>query len=72
MNDTPPAFWDQWAMERAAHFMLKPFHDRSQRQNALHVLLIEAMRFASNTKAAPIVQTDIDWAADKPMSSTGT
>jgi hypothetical protein len=46
---TPPASWDQWAMEQAAQFLDQPRYDHQpgKHQNMLHCLLIEAMRFAA-------------------------
>ena len=65
---TPPAHWDEWAMRRAAHVydstVSLHMGNDSRCRAAIHVALVDAMRYATEAARADLALTQRAWRED--------
>lgn len=65
---TPPAAWDEWAMRRASRAydstVMQHMGNDSRCRAAIHVALIDAMRYATEAARAELSLTQRAWRED--------
>lgn len=65
---TPPAHWDEWAMRRASQVydstVMHHIGNDSRCRAAIHVALVDAMRYATEAARAELALTQRAWRDD--------